>query len=78
MEYHNTKDLLHVMAFLGHKKSENTLLYVQLDEKLFGDKQNDQWTVKAVHNEQEAIALGEVGFEPYLIINGVQLVRKRK
>jgi len=78
MEYHNTKDLLHVMAFLGHKKSENTLLYVQLDEKLFADKSNDQWIVKAVHTEEEAIAAGEVGFEPYLIINGVQLVRKRK
>ena len=77
-EYHNTKDLLHVMAFLGHKKSENTLLYVQLDEKLFGDKSNDQWIIRAVHNEEEAIALGEVGFDPYLAINGVQLVRKRK
>jgi integrase len=77
MVYHNTKDLLHTMAFLGHKKSDNTLLYVQLDEKLFND-QDDKWTIKAVHNEQEAIDLGEVGFEPYLVINGVQLVRKRK
>ena len=78
MEYHTTKDLLHVMAFLGHKKSDNTLLYVQLDEKLFANPEDDQWTVKAVHNEAEAIKLGEIGFEPYLIINGVQLVRKRK
>ena len=77
MIYHETKDLLHTMAFLGHKKSDNTLLYVQLDEKLFND-QDDQWTVKAVHSEQEAIELGEVGFEPYLTFNGVQLVRKRK
>ena len=78
MEYHTTKDLLHVMAFLGHKKSDNTLLYVQLDEKLFANPEDDQWTVKAVHNEVEAIKLGEIGFSPYLIINGVQLVRKRK
>ena len=59
MEYHTTKDLLHVMAFLGHKKSDNTLLYVQLDEKLFANPEDDQWTVKAVHNEVEAIKLGE-------------------
>ena len=78
MEYHNTKDLLHVMAFLGHKKSDNTLLYVQLDEKLFANPEDDKWIVKAVHNEAEAIKLGEIGFSPYLIINGVQLVRKRK
>ena len=37
MEYRKTKDLLHTMAFLGHKKSDNTLLYVQLDQKLFKD-----------------------------------------
>lgn len=78
MEYHNTRDLLHVMAFLGHKKSDNTLLYVQLDEKLFADKKDDQWIVKAVNDEKKAIELGEIGFEQYLIINGVQLVRKRK
>ena len=51
---------------------------MQLDEKLFANLEDDQWTVKAVHNEVEAIKLGEIGFEPYLIINGVQLVRKRK
>ena len=78
MEYHTTKDPLHVMAFLGHKKSDNTLLYVQLDETLFTNQQDDQWVVKAIHNQTQAIKLGEVGFEPYLIINGVQLVRKRK
>ena len=77
MEYHNTRDLLHTMAFLGHKKSDNTLLYVQLDEKLFKD-QDDKFIIKAVHSVEEAIKLGEIGFQPYDIIDGVRLYRKRK
>lgn len=77
MEYHKTKDLLHVMAFLGHKKCDNTLLYVQLDEKLFRDR-DDQFTVKTVHNAEEAVKLGEIGFEPFDTIDGMHLYRKRK
>jgi hypothetical protein len=76
-EYHTTKDLLHIMAFLGHKKSDNTLLCVQLDEKLFTD-QEDQFTIKTAHDAEEAAKLGEIGFEPFDIIDGMHLYRKRK
>jgi integrase len=78
MEYHRTKDLLHTMAFLGHKKSDNTLLYVQLDQKLFKDLPDDSFTICVAHNQQEATKLGEVGFEPFDVIDGVHLYRKRK
>jgi len=77
MEYHKSKDLLHVMTFLGHKKSDNTLLYVQLDEKLFKDS-DDQFTMKTAHNAEAAAKLGEIGFEPFDVIDGVHLYRKRK
>ncbi|MDI6847764.1 MAG: tyrosine-type recombinase/integrase [Candidatus Bathyarchaeia archaeon] len=30
MEYHKTKDLLHVMKMLGHRKIQSTLIYTQL------------------------------------------------
>jgi len=30
MEYHRTKDILHVMQLLGHKNINNTLIYTQL------------------------------------------------
>jgi integrase len=33
--YHQTKDILYVMRFLGHKNIKNTLLYIQLAEVLF-------------------------------------------
>jgi hypothetical protein len=62
MEYHRTKDLLHVMAFLGHKKSDNTLLYVQLDQKPFKDM-DDSFITRIAHNAQEACGLVEVGFD---------------
>jgi integrase len=62
MEYHRTKDVLHTMTFLGHKRVENTLLYVQLDEKLFKEW-NDNFITRVAHNVQEACALVETGFE---------------
>jgi len=77
MEYHKTKDLLHVMAFLGHKKSDNTLLYVQLDQKLFNDAQ-DEFTVKTAKTPEEASKLIEVGFQLADTIDGIHLYRKRK
>jgi integrase len=77
MEYHKTKDLLHVMAFLGHKKSDNTLLYVQLDQKLFNDTQ-DEFTVKTAKTPEEAAKLIEIGFQLADTIDGIHLYRKRK
>jgi glycogen debranching enzyme len=50
------------MAFLGHKKSDNTLIYVQLDERLFKDW-DDNFITKIAHNVREACALIETGFE---------------
>ena len=49
-----------------------------VEQSMIANPEDNHWTVKAVHNKAEAIELGEIGFEPYLIINGVQLVRKRK
>ena len=77
MEYHKTKDLLRVMAFLGHKKSDNTLLYIQLEEKLFKPS-DDELTVRAAHNVKEATELAEVGFELFDVVEGIHLYRKRK
>jgi integrase len=79
IEYHNTKDLLHTMAFLGHKKSDTTLMYIQLDQKLF-NQSSDSFTTKIAHNVDEAAALIEVGFE-YVTgeyDDGGKLFRKRK
>ncbi len=78
MLYHYTKDVLLVQQFLGHKSIENTQLYIQLDKQLFQSVPEDTFIIRAVNTIEEAIKLGEVGFEPYLVIQGVQLMRKRK
>jgi integrase/DNA-directed RNA polymerase subunit RPC12/RpoP len=78
MEYHYSKDILHVKSFLGHKEIENTLIYIQLDKSLFQNIPEDSFTIRAAHTLEEAIKLGEVGFEPYVVMDGVQLFRKRK
>jgi integrase len=79
MEYHRTKDPMHVKEFLGHKKFENTELYIQLDRKLFNGS-DDSFTTRIAHNIQEAATLVEVGFE-YVTgdyDDGGKLFRKRK
>nr|NIO36475.1 tyrosine-type recombinase/integrase [Candidatus Bathyarchaeota archaeon] len=48
MEYHRTKDILHVMQLLGHRNINNTLVYTQLVD--FGD---DEYNVKVAHNLDE-------------------------
>jgi hypothetical protein len=78
MLYHYTRDLLLVAEFLGYKDIENTRLYIQLEKSLFKNVPDDQFTIKSISSVEEAVQLGEVGFEPFMVINGVQLMRKRK
>jgi len=39
MLYHETKGPLYVKEFLGHKKLDTTLLYIQLEKTIFKEKQ---------------------------------------
>jgi integrase len=78
MEYHYTKDILHVQEFLGHREIDNTLVYIQLDKSLFQNLPDDSFIIRTAHTVEEAVKLGEVGFEPFVVMEGVQLFRKRK
>jgi integrase len=78
MEYHYTKDILHVKQLLGHKEIDNTMIYIHLDKQLFQNIPEDNFIIRTAHTLEEAVKLGEVGFEPFVIIDGVQLFRKRK
>ena len=77
MEYHRTKDLLYVMQFLGHRRIENTLLYVQLVNSIFQDF-DDEYTCKVADNIDQAKQLVEAGFDYVTDIDGHKLFRKRK
>jgi integrase len=74
MEYHKTKDLLHVKALLGHKDLRTTLRYTQLLEIL----ENDEYHCKTASSIKEARQLIENGFEYVTEIDGTKLFRKRK
>lgn len=76
MEYHRTKDILHVKQVLGHKRIENTLIYVQLAEELFKDE--IEYISKVAKTEGEACSLIDAGFDFVCDFNGNKLFRKRK
>ena len=73
MEYHKTKDILHVMRMLGHKNIKNTLIYTQLVTF-----QNDDYTCKVAVNIKEAEELIEAGYEYVCEMDSQKLFRKRK
>jgi len=73
MEYHRTKDILHVMQLLGHKNIKNTLIYTQLVN--FKD---NEYVCKIAKTLEEATKLIEAGFEYVTDMNGYKLFRKRK
>jgi len=73
MEYHRTKDILHVMQLLGHKNIRNTLVYTHLVSF-----EGDEYICKTARNVDEASALVESGFDYVSEIDDIQLFRKRK
>jgi len=73
IEYHKTKDILHVMRVLGHKNINNTLIYTHLV-----DFQDDEYVSKVAHTAKEACELVEAGFEFVCEINDANIFRKRK
>lgn len=77
MLYHQTKDILYVMRFLGHRNIKNTLIYIQLEEAIF-KKQDDEFICKTAKSVEEAKVLVEAGFEYVCEFDGVKLFRKRK
>jgi site-specific recombinase XerC len=58
MEYHRTRDILHVMQLLGHKNIRNTLVYTHLV-----DFHSDDYICKVAKTASEARTLVEEGFD---------------
>jgi hypothetical protein len=73
MEYHKTRDILHVMQILGHRSITNTLKYTQLIN--FKD---DEYATKVAHSEQELCQLLEAGYEYVYDYNENKILRKHK
>ena len=77
MLYHQTKDILFVKQFLGHKKIENTLIYIQLADVIFKET-TDEFTVRVASKPDEIKSLLEVGFEYVCKKDTLLFFRKRK
>jgi integrase len=73
MEYHRTKDILHVMQILGHKNITNTLVYTHLV-----NFESDDYICKVASTLQQATSLIERGFEFVTSFQDAKLFRKRK
>jgi integrase len=73
MEYHRTRDIVHVSRQLGHKNISTTMIYVHLL-----NYENDEWTCKTAKTADEICKLVEAGFEKADEIDGLHLYRKRK
>lgn len=78
-QYHSTKDILYVQRLLGHRNIQNTLIYIDMESKLFNNS-NDGFTCRIAMNAGEASGLIEAGFE-YVTgeyNDGGKLFRKRQ
>ena len=73
MEYHKTKDILHVKQLLGHRNINSTLIYTQLV-----NFESDEFHVRVAKTIEEACELAKAGFDYFTEIEGVQIFRKRK
>lgn len=69
--------VLFVKEFLGHKRIDTTLLYIQLD-KVFFNEADDEFTAKVAKDSEEIKQLLEVGFEYVCEKDGLMFFRKRK
>ena len=77
IEYHNTKDVIHVKNLLGHRDIECTMIYINLEQATFLSD-NDHWISRVAHNETEECQLIEAGFEHVANRGDLHFYRKRK
>jgi len=78
IEYHKTKDIIHVKTVLGHRNIENTMIYINLEQAIFLTT-SDDYTCKTAKDVNEATQLTENGFEYTATTpDGYMIYRKRK
>lgn len=73
MEYNLTKDILHMMQFLGHRNIKNTLVYTHLLPQ-----KDDEFVVKVARTLDDAKTLLECGFKYITDYADYKLFRKHK
>jgi integrase len=74
--YVKTRDIFYVKYLLGHRRLENTLIYVHLAKSLTDFPED--YTCATARSVEEASKLIEQGFDFVCDLDGVKLFRKRK
>ena len=77
MEYHSTKDIMHVRAILGHKNINSTLIYINIEETMFNNNV-DEWITKVAHDVEEETQLVNVGYQLVRSINETTAIYKKR
>jgi integrase len=75
--YHETKDILYVMKFLGHRSIKKTMIYIDLESVCYSNGK-EEYHAKTATTKEEALQLTESGFEYVCDIEDGWLFRKRK
>jgi hypothetical protein len=78
MEYHKTKDLIHVQEVLGHKNIEITRGYIYIEKALYKDSKSDNFHTKVAKTQEEIVQLLDAGFDYIMDKDGLAYSRKRK
>lgn len=77
MEYHNTKDIIHVKYVLGHKSVMNTMIYINIEQALFL-AENDEWITLVIHNLEEEAKAIEANFQLVRSVNETTAIYKKR
>jgi len=68
---------MHVKQTLRHKSIESTMIYINIEQAIFNET-DEEFHVKVAGTLDEACKLLEVGFEYVTDMDGKKLFRKRK
>jgi integrase len=77
MEYHKTKDIIHVKQILGHKSIESTMIYINIEGALWLSN-TDEWTTIVTHNLEEETKAINSGFELVRATNETTAIYKKR
>lgn len=77
MDYHKTKDIMHVRYILGHKNINCTLVYINLEETIFLQS-TDEWYTIVTHSIDEECKAVEANFTLQRAINETTAIYKKR
>lgn len=69
---------MHVQSMLGHRRINNTQIYISLEQTIFKEGDDSEYITRIVKTIKGARALLKAGFEYVHVSDVFKLFRKRK